>query len=662
MSEKIEHIFNAVKPNLKENRISNVFINRQNYTIKYIEDIINNNIQNETFDENQTDKNHAIFYHGLIKGSESIISKFDDDNLEYIFSKIGENPILISGDFWGIQSFIFDGLSFKKATKVIRSKSALVQIINFVISKIIEDKFDGYTILIGAGKFTILAKNSNSFRDKLKEIQTELDNYFFKNHFGRSGYTLSAVEADIKTLINDNNKPETIKSLFDRLATENELGKYKKFDLSSRNNFLNNSFKVEHQEICEICHLRIATKVLKNEKKAGVIERTQICEICDSYIELGTKLTNSEYIRIFKSNKLSNDSIEILNFANESYFIELYQNFKIFEKNITETDLGVFNILENSPQHINQKHLEQIPKLQYWSLSSRIPMKYDEQHGFKIPKTFDDILDNSSGLMALKADVDTIGDTFREFLQDEQTPFKKFIRLSREMDLFFSDYVSDLINKNDDYREKIYVVFTGGDDVFVLGEWNTVVQFAKDLREKFYKFSNNTTTISMGLVMFKSGTLKEISELVDEAEKRAKGVKDSKGNTRNGIDIFETSMKFDQFIDIENQLKVILDQIYNIKDNGLISKDSSAFLYRLMSFAKMSQQSQEFVNKETSDEPRLYENFLWKSKLTNSFRRNISNKHDDILKNLSELIGQHGSKIIPSIMMSIYRKRDKNQK
>ena len=81
-------------------------------------------------------------------------------------------------------------------------------------------------------------------------------------------------------------------------------------------------------------------------------------------------------------------------------------------------------------------------------------MKHDEKHGFKIPKTFDDILDNSSGLMALKADVDTMGDTFREFLQDEQIPFKKFIRLSREMDLFFSDYVSDLINKNDDYREK----------------------------------------------------------------------------------------------------------------------------------------------------------------------------------------------------------------
>ena len=121
-------------------------------------------------------------------------------------------------------------------------------------------------------------------------------------------------------------------------------------------------------------------------------------------------------------------------------------------------------------------------------------------------------------------------------------------------------------------------------------------------------------------------------------------------------------MKFDQFINIENKLKVILDQIHNIKDNGLISKDSSAFLYRLMSFAKMSQQTQEFVNKATSDEPRLYENFLWKSKLTNSFRRNISNKHDDILKNLSELIGQHGSKIIPSIIMSIYRKRDQNQK
>ena len=117
MSEKIEHIFNAVKPNLKENRISDVFINRQNYTIKYIEDIINN-IQNET-DTNETfDENHAIFYHGLIKGSESIISKFDDDNLEYIFSKIGENPILISGDFGEFNHLFLMDYLLKKLQKL----------------------------------------------------------------------------------------------------------------------------------------------------------------------------------------------------------------------------------------------------------------------------------------------------------------------------------------------------------------------------------------------------------------------------------------------------------------------------------------------------------------------------------------------------------------
>ena len=67
------------------------------------------------------------------------MSKFEDYfNKEFIELKdkqkdikellTSENMYLISGDFYGIQKFIFDGLTTKNAAKVLRAKSAFVQL------------------------------------------------------------------------------------------------------------------------------------------------------------------------------------------------------------------------------------------------------------------------------------------------------------------------------------------------------------------------------------------------------------------------------------------------------------------------------------------------------------------------------------------------------
>lgn len=68
---------------------------------------------------------------------------------------LNENMSLVCGDFYGIQSFIFDGLSPKKAPKVIRAKSAFVQIFTLIIAKYVA-KFGGMILSANAGKFEVL--------------------------------------------------------------------------------------------------------------------------------------------------------------------------------------------------------------------------------------------------------------------------------------------------------------------------------------------------------------------------------------------------------------------------------------------------------------------------------------------------------------------------
>ena len=58
------------------------------------------------------------------------------------------------------------------------------------IGKMIKQEFKGSeALLFGAGKFMILAKNEH--REKIKEIQKELDSYFLENFFGQNGFILS---------------------------------------------------------------------------------------------------------------------------------------------------------------------------------------------------------------------------------------------------------------------------------------------------------------------------------------------------------------------------------------------------------------------------------------------------------------------------------------
>ncbi len=650
----IQHIFNLVKKNKTlENRIKDQVIPSQPYTTEYIKDLIEQKSEQTQLSSSEINNNNVLYFNALKSNKNDYISKFDDINLDMIYNKINDKALMISGDFWGIQGFIFDGLAKKRATKIIRSRSANVQIINFIVSKIVEEMFDGDTVLIGAGKFLILAKHQSNWQDKLTFIQSELDNFFVNNYFGRSGLILSATETSVEVLKNgvSSDKSQTIKQVFDNLSYENEMNKFSKFNFHNRksdSDFLVNSFEnlSNHDEMCEFCNLRIG----KKHKDKNSDEVVNSCDICQSNIDLGKELVNNnQFMRVVKN---STNAIQIMTVNNINYGLEFYKTFDTLESNVKNSDIAIFNILESTKENINTSWLEKMPKLKYWSLSSRIPFTKDTDYNFYRPKTFDEILGNSSGLMALKADVDMLGDTFKDFLYDLDAPFKKFIRLSRELDFFFSDYISSLIAKDENYKEKIYVIFTGGDDVFVIGEWKEIIRFAKDLRNKFHKFSNQTTTLSVGIVMFKGGSLKDISELTDDAEKRAKSVEN---NSRDGIDIFNYSMKFSQFLNIESEFINIINALPK-------EKVTSSFLYRLMSFARMSQQSINFKNKNTNQDNEFFvEHFLWKSKLNYTYSRNIK-AIDEIYNKLEKLIAENGEKTIPSIMMAIYRQRESNEK
>ena len=77
----------------------------------------------------------------------------------------------------------------------------------------------------------------------------------------------------------------------------------------------------------------------------------------------------------------------------------------------------------------------------------------------------------------LKADVDNLGLIMGWGLKGDRFTLSRLATLSRQLDLFFSCFLPDLIASKSEFQN-IYTVFAGGDDLFLIGPWNRIMELA----------------------------------------------------------------------------------------------------------------------------------------------------------------------------------------
>lgn len=174
-------------------------------------------------------------------------------------------------------------------------------------------------------------------------------------------------------------------------------------------------------------------------------------------------------------------------------------------------------------------------------------------------KTFDDLAKSSAGIDrigVLRADVDNMGTAFvsgfirgnpaeADAATDAATTtyvasacadkyryltLSRTAALSRSLSIFFKYYLNDLL-ANGEYsrlappgRRNIVVVYSGGDDLFMVGAWNEVLCAALDIRRAFARYTGNTLTMSAGFALFEPGypitrMAAETAELEEAAKK-----------------------------------------------------------------------------------------------------------------------------------------------
>src|SRR5207244_5079676 len=96
--------------------------------------------------------------------------------------------------------------------------------------------------------------------------------------------------------------------------------------------------------------------------------------------------------------------------------------------------------------------------------------------------------------------------------------------LSRLLNLFFADVANQLVSHK---FANIYPVYGGGDDLFVVGPWTEVLDFAVKLRQELKELVGNDLTFSAGVSLSKPRehilTQAELARQQLESAKKARG-------------------------------------------------------------------------------------------------------------------------------------------
>jgi CRISPR-associated protein Csm1 len=120
------------------------------------------------------------------------------------------------------------------------------------------------------------------------------------------------------------------------------------------------------------------------------------------------------------------------------------------------------------------------------------------------PIEFKELATYSDGaplLGILKMDADNLGLAFRRVLNNA-TDMLPLMQFSRRLDDFFANKVNNMMKESP--WELLYVVFSGGDDLLLIGPWNTAFSFAAQVQREFTReFSRDGLTLSAGLAVVK---------------------------------------------------------------------------------------------------------------------------------------------------------------
>lgn len=548
--------------------------------------------------------------------------------------------ILVGGDFSGIQDYIFDitNRGSGGASKRLRARSFFISLFSEVtIHKILHalDLPIVCNLFSSGGKFLLLAPNNEGIKDILRSVKTEIEKEIHETYFNQFSFLMSWKDIlGFKSQFKVYCFFEIADEMFHRLETE-KIKKSHNVLLDTKTGLWNTkAFKgtemyeqYKDTADCKICGKGPGTHEDKEKDEIG--ESVKCCFICYRDKVLGQELPKCNYI-VFGKGSVSHDEedkgekIVIFHQRNDGedkkgdYYVELLKNYRDNKDYYLIYDIG------KTEEQVELSHLVPIKKYyaNYIPLdNNEVPtskvLSFEEISRFSIWQK-DEKRYGSDLLGVLKADVDNLGLIFSKGFENPKRAEKgldnidrktvsRYLTMSRMLELFFSGWVREIMSE--EYKEllineltiiegidrgclenylksdvinfeNIYTVYSGGDDMALVGPWETMIIFTIFLNMQFRKYAcnNKFITLSAGLTFVKPKY--PIASAIKQAELL---LEKSKEYGKDRITLFGTTVEWHKLPELINFFLFLNEKL--IDEN---SKIKSAFLYRLLEYHRMA--------------------------------------------------------------------------
>lgn len=476
-----------------------------------------------------------------------------------------EEFLLFGGDLSGIQAYIFgDGVSADKgASKLLRARSFLLQAVTRSVWLVALERL-GLTpaakIMDAGGRFVLLLPRTPEVENVLDTLEDDAESWLLRFYQGEVRLNFGRLPLAV-----DDVSQERFGGCFEAFNDALEQAKLRPFSRSFMKG-KDSVFDVDHAAYrangeCEYCRSRPATRAQDGDAAA--------CSKCADLVRLGSRLPRTRYI-VFshQTGKTCNALFEGRHILFNDLSLSLHE-----EEPAARDISGALEVLSirgdlrfSVSPIAGHVPLISSADIARWQKEGRLAGNGGESllNGESCergePKTFSMLAEEARippaapgkpwrsipCLAVCKADVDNLGLIFGLGLGAggrNDFSISRFAMLARMLNFFFSSWLMRVVEE--EYPD-IYVIFAGGDDLFVLGPWHRTIDFAVRMRRDFVAFcgGNPAVTISAGLPLVRPGL--PMRAVREEAERSLERSKNHSRN-KNAATLFGVTATWPEF-------------------------------------------------------------------------------------------------------------------
>lgn len=458
---------------------------------------------------------------------------------------------LIAGDLSGIQDFIYT-IASDGALKSLRARSFYLELVTEeIVQQILTELQLPRTNVIyaGGGNLYILAAATQETYDKITQIQQRFNQWFLQEFQGKVFLALSHHAFPTEDVGN-----KKLSDAWQVVIRKQNQQKLRKFDREIVSTQLLEAR--ESYETCKVCHRDDLEPAKLKPLNKDEPDSPSACPQCKQMFELGAHLPRADVI-VRSPEKLSTGYCLPFHLSSGTVYYHLLKQDEVNSKILTSDKNSVFYINNWQIESYRVGHATPL-------LLGNYGQRGSDSNSFMSAAEMATAARGIERVGYLRMDVDRLGQIFANGLGEHQN-LPRLAGLSRQMSYFFKVYLNslardrqtNLLNSQQQFkhlqhddphqlnRPDLLFIYAGGDDLFISGAWNQVIDFGFDIYQAFRCYTGHHPMITL------SGGISLSAEkypLYQAAEDSKKAEDAAKGNSKDSLGLFGEVFKWHEWL------------------------------------------------------------------------------------------------------------------